>query len=488
MTNMTIPPLDPQDWEQYRALAHRMVDESLDYLRDVRDRPTWKPMPAEVREALTSEPLPRAGIGDEAVYEEFLSLVRPYPNGNIHPRFWGWVMGTGTPQAAMEDFLASVMNPNVGGFEQSPVLVEKQVIKWCAELMGFPTSAGGILVSGGTMANDVCLAVARQKGAGFDVRTEGLQGEHPTLLVYGSTETHGWLKKGCELLGLGSAAFRRVPVHEDFTVNVAEMQAMIAADRAAGHRPVCIVGTSGTVQTGATDDLVALADLAAREKLWFHVDGAFGAMAALSPETAPQVKGQERADSIAFDLHKWGYLPFDVACVLVRDDADLVETFSAQGAYLASEKRGLMAQSGVFFADRGIELTRSFKALKVWMRLRAAGTDTLGLHIARNVEQAQRLASLVSANPELDLLAPAPLNIVNFRYLAPGLDAAALDALNREILISLQEEGTAVPSGTVIRGRFSIRVAIANHRSTDADFDALVEAVVRLGRSLTAAK
>ncbi len=485
---MTIPPLDPQDWEQYRALAHRMVDESLDYLRDVRERPTWKPMPAEVREALTSEPLPRVGIGDEAVYEEFLSLVRPYPNGNIHPRFWGWVMGTGTPQAAMEDFLASVMNPNVGGFEQSPVLVEKQVIKWCAELMGFPTSAGGILVSGGTMANDVCLAVARQKGAGFDVRTEGLQGDHPTLLVYGSTETHGWLKKGCELLGLGSAAFRRVPVHEDFTVNVAEMQAMIAADRAAGHRPVCIVGTSGTVQTGATDDLVALADLAAREKIWFHVDGAFGAMAALSPETAPQVKGQERADSIAFDLHKWGYLPFDVACVLVRDDADLVETFSAQGAYLASEKRGLMAQSGVFFADRGIELTRSFKALKVWMRLRAAGTDTLGLHIARNVEQAQRLASLVSANPELDLLAPAPLNIVNFRYLAPGLDAAALDALNREILISLQEEGTAVPSGTVIRGRFSIRVAIANHRSTDADFDALVEAVVRLGRSLAAAK
>jgi glutamate/tyrosine decarboxylase-like PLP-dependent enzyme len=480
---MTIPPLDPQDWEQYRALAHRMVDDSLDYLRDVRERPTWKPMPAEVREALTSEPLPRAGIGDAAVYEEFLSLVRPYPNGNIHPRFWGWVMGTGTPQAAMEDFLASVMNPNVGGFEQSPVLVEKQVIKWCAELMGFPASAGGILVSGGTMANDVCLAVARQKGAGFDVRTEGLQGDHPTLLVYGSTETHGWLKKGCELLGLGSAAFRRVPVHEDFTVNVAEMEAMIAADRAAGHRPICIVGTSGTVQTGATDDLVALADLATREKLWFHVDGAFGAMAALSPETAAQVKGQERADSIAFDLHKWGYLPFDVACVLVRDDADLVETFSAQGAYLASEKRGLMAQSGVFFADRGIELTRSFKALKVWMRLRAAGTDTLGLHIARNVEQAQRLATMVSANPELELLAPAPLNIVNFRYVAPGLDAAALDALNREILISLQEEGTAVPSGTVIRGRFSIRVAIANHRSTNADFDALVEAVVRLGRA-----
>jgi glutamate/tyrosine decarboxylase-like PLP-dependent enzyme len=482
---MTLPPLDPQDWEQYRALAHRMVDESLDYLRDVRDRPTWTPMPAPVRERLTSEPLPRSGVGDVAVYEEFLADIRPYPNGNIHPRFWGWVMGTGTPQAAMEDFLASVMNPNVGGFEQSPVLVERQVIKWCAELMGFPDTAGGILVSGGTLANDLCLAVARQKGAGFDVRAEGLQGGHPTLLVYGSTETHGWLKKGCELLGLGAAAFRRVPVLDDFTVNVAEMEAMIVADRAAGHRPICIVGTAGTVQTGATDDLEALADLAARQQLWFHVDGAFGSMAALSPDTAAQVKGQERADSIAFDLHKWGYLPFDVACVLVRHDADLVETFSAQGAYLSSEKRGVMAQSGVFFADRGVELTRSFKALKVWMRLRAVGTDTLGRHIARNVAQAHRLAALVQAHPELELLAPAPLNIVNLRYTAPGLDDTALDALNREILISLQEDGVAVPSGTVIRSRFAIRVAIANHRSNDADFDALVEAVVQRGRSLT---
>lgn len=482
---MTIPPLDPHDWEAYRALAHRMVDESLDYLRDVRERPTWQPMPAEVRARLASAPLPRTGIGDAAVYEEFLADVRPYPNGNIHPRFFGWVMGTGTPQAAMEDFLASVMNPNVGGFEQAPVMVERQVIKWCAELMGFPSTAGGILVSGGTLANDLGLAVARQKCAGFDVRAEGLQGRHPTLLVYGSAETHGWLKKGCELLGLGAAAFRRVPTHEDFRVNVAEMAQMIATDRAAGHRPICIVGTAGTVQTGATDDLDALADLAARERLWFHVDGAFGAMAALSPETAAQVKGQERADSIAFDLHKWGSLPFDVACVLVRRDADLVETFSAQGAYLASEKRGLMAESGVFFADRGIELTRSFKALKVWMRFRATGTDILGQHIAQNVRQAQRLAALVRAHAELELLAPVPLNIVNLRYVAPGLEAAALDALNREILISLQEEGIAVPSGTVIKGTFAIRVANVNHRATNADFDLLLNGVVRLGRQLT---
>lgn len=483
---MTTPPLDPQDWDAYRALAHRMLDESLDYLRDVGERRPWTPMPAEVRSALGTEPLPRAGVGDEKAYDDFVSLVRPYPNGNIHPRFWGWVMGTGTPQAAMEDFLASVMNPNVGGFEQSPMLVEKQVVKWLAELMGFPATAGGILVSGGTMANVYGLAVARQKGAGFDVRAEGLQGTHPTLLVYASTEVHGWLKKACELLGLGSASFRKVPVHEDFTVNVSAMAAMIAEDRAAGHRPFCIIGTAGTVQTGATDDLDALADLAEREKLWFHVDGAFGAMAALSRNLAPVLTGMDRADSLAFDLHKWGYIPFDCACVLVRDDADLVETFSMQAAYLTSETRGIMAQSGIHFADRGVELTRSFKALKVWMRMRSAGTETIGAHIARNVRQATYLASLIEAEPALELLAPVPLNIVNFRFVTAGRDDAALDALNREILIQLQEQGIAVPSGTVIRGRFSIRVAIANHRSTDADFQALVEAVVRIGTGLTA--
>lgn len=475
------PPIDPQDWESFRALAHRMVDESLDYLRDVRARRPWTPMPDDVRHALASEPVPRVGRGEAAVYEDFLRLVRPYPNGNIHPRFWGWVMGTGSPQAAMADFLASVVNPNLGGLEQAPVVVEQQVVRWCAELMGFPAGAGGLLISGGTMSNVLGLAVARQRRAGFDVRTDGLQSGHPRLLVYASTEVHGWLKKACEFLGLGSDAFRRVPVGADFRVDVAAMAAMIAADRAAGHRPFCIVGTAGTVQTGATDDLPALADLATRERLWFHVDGAFGALARLSPETAALVAGIERADSLAFDLHKWGYLPFDIACLLTREDAALVETFSMQAAYLTPETRGLMARTGIHFADRGIELTRSFKALKAWMAMRATGTDTIGAHIARNVRQAGYLARLVRASPELELLAPVPLNIVNFRYVRPGADESALDALNREILIQLQERGIAVPSGTTIGGRFAIRVAIANHRSRDDDFAALVDAVTTLG-------
>lgn len=483
-----LPPLDPADWASYRALAHRMLDESLDFLRDVAQRPAFSPMPADVRRAIGNEPLPRSGRGDAAAYEDFVQLVRPYPNNNIHPRFWGWVQGTGSPQGAMADFLASVLNPNVGGFEQAPVLVERQVLRWYAELMGFPSESGGILVSGGTMANVYGLALARHHRAGWDVRRLGAYGG-PPLTVYGSTETHGWLKKACEFLGIGHEAFRRVPVDADFRVDVAAMAAMIAADREAGMQPFCIIGTAGTVQTGASDDLHALADLARREGLWFHVDGAFGAMARLAetPMAQAAVRGMERADSLAFDLHKWGYLPYDIAIILTRDDAQLREAFSMQAAYLASETRGLMAGSGIFFADRGVELSRSFKALKVWMTLRAQGSDLLGRHIARNIEQAQYLESLVRRTPELELLAPVPLNIVNFRFVARGRDRAALDTLNREILVRLQEEGIAVPSGTIIGGQFAIRVAITNHRSTRADFDALVDGVLRLGRELDAA-
>lgn len=481
-----LPPLDPSDWESYRSLAHRMLDESLDYLRDVRERPTWTPTPAAVKAAIHDEPLPREGRGEAAAYDDFLRLVRPYPNGNIHPRFWGWVMGTGTPQSAMADFLSSVINPQMGGLDHAPVYVEQQVVKWFAELMRFPASAGGILISGGTMANVLGLAVARVQKAGWDLRKTGVTGG-PPLRVYASGEVHSWLAKACEFLGMGNEAFHRVPARADFTVDVEAMAAAIAADRAAGLRPFCIVASVGTVQTGASDDLHALADLAAREGLWLHVDGAFGAMAALAELPAAQtaVRGLERADSVAFDLHKWGYLPFDVAMLLTKEDRHLTETFANQAPYLMALPGGLAPGGGIFYNDRGIELTRSFRALKVWMTLRAQGSDLLGQHIARNIAQAQYLAGRVSREAELELLAPVPLNIVNYRFVAPGLGEDALNDLNKRILVRLQEDGIAVPSATVVRGKFSIRVAISNHRSRDDDFDLLVDETLRLGRELT---
>jgi aromatic-L-amino-acid decarboxylase len=482
----SLAPLDPADWNAFGDFAHRVVDETLEHVRTIRDTRAWNTMPASVREAIMSEPVPHTGIGEDAAYRDYVELVRPYPSGNLHPRSWGWVRGNGTPLGAVADFIASSLNPNTGGFDQAPVLVERKVVAWFAELMGFPAGAGGILSSGGTMANVLGLNVARNIKAGFDVRAEGLQGSHPRLLVYAATETHGWLKKGCELLGLGASAFRRVPVDADFRIDVAALQAMIAADRAAGHRPFCIVGTAGTVNTGATDDLVALADVCDRENLWFHVDGAFGALIALCPEYADMVRGMERADSLAFDLHKWGYLPFDIACTLVRRDADLVSTFSVHAAYLEVETRGATANLGFYFADRGIELSRSFKALKAWMSLRAMGTETWAGHIALNIRQMQRFAAIVDAHPALELLAPAPLNVVNFRWTHSGVHGDALDDINREILLRLQESGIALPSATTLPRGYAIRCANTNHRTRDDDFDALVEATVALGEEIRA--
>ena len=491
----TLDPATPEEWAGFRTLGHRMIDDMLGYLASLREQPAWRDMPRGVRETLGSpipRPLPRAGIGAEAAYAEFVENVLPYPNGNRHPRFWGWVMGAGTPLGMMADMLAAGMNANVGGFDQSPKLVEQQVIAWLAELMGMPGSSG-VLVNGGTMASTIGLAVARFAKArelGLDSRADGMQswpGEavRPPLVFYGSSETHGWARKAAELVGLGSRSFRRVPVNADYEVDVGAMQRMIAEDREAGLMPFCVIGTAGTVNTGASDDLTALANLAAAENLWFHIDGAFGALSFLSETLRPQVAGLERADSIGFDLHKWGSLPIECACVLVRDSEAHTAAFASPASYLAATTRGVIA-GGLPFSDRAPELTRSFKALKVWLSLKADGVDKLVRIIEQNVAQTRHLVALIEAHEDLELLAPAPLNIACFRYAPRGLDDTALNDLNAELLLRLQESGIAVPSGTVLGGRYAIRVANVNHRTRREDLDILVEAVVRIGAELRA--
>jgi aromatic-L-amino-acid/L-tryptophan decarboxylase len=474
--------LDPIDPERFRALGHRMLDDMLDHLAALRDRPAWRPIPDDVRAALR-EPLPRAGEGEEAAYQAFAARVLPYPNGNLHPRFWGWVQGTGTPLAMLADMLASGLNPHLAGFHQAPALVEHQVIAWLAEMMGFPAGSSGLLVSGGTMANLLGLAVARHAKAGYDVREEGLAGGRPQLVFYGSTETHGWALKAAELMGLGRRAFRRVAVDDAGRLDPRALAAAIASDRSLGLHPFAVIATAGTVNTGVIDDLPALVALCRREDLWLHVDGAFGALARLSPALRDRLVGLEEADSLGIDLHKWMYLPFDVACVLVRDAGVHRATFASTAPYLGDGERGPIA-GGLPFADRGIELTRSFKALKVWMSLKAYGVETFAALIEQNVALARYLAERVAAHPQLELLAPVTLNVVCFRYAPAGLADEALDRLNRECLLRVQESGVAVPSSTVIDGRFALRVAIVNHRSRREDFDALLDAVLRIGADL----
>ncbi len=477
--------LDPRDWRAFRALAHRMLDDMVSYLETVRDRPVWQPMPEAVRRSF-EEPLPLDPQGQERAYRDFLEHVLPYPQGNIHPRFWGWVNGTGTPLAMLAEMLAAGMNPNLAGYDHAATLVETQVLAWLKEMLGFPPTASGLLVSGGSMANLVGLAVARDRQAGLDLRRQGLKRAEQPLTVYASEEVHSSVQKAVELLGLGSDGLRRVAVRKDLTLDLDALARALREDRRAGLRPIAVVGTAGTVNTGAIDDLDALADLCRGEGLWLHVDGAFGALAAISPRLRPLVRGLERADSLAFDLHKWLYMPYEAGCALVRSAEDHRATFSLLPPYLQAARGGLAAVPPVF-SERGVELSRGFKALKVWLSFKAHGVRKFARLIEQNVAQARHLAQCIEEAPDLELMAPVPLNVVCFRFRAPDLAPADLDELNREILVRLQESGVAAPSSTVLQGRFCLRAAITNHRTRRSDLDLLVDESVRLGRLLSAA-
>ncbi len=467
--------LDPTDWDELRAIGHAMIDDMLDYLRDVRDRPAWQRPSEEARAALMA-PTPREGKPLSEVYDEFKRSILPYPTGNIHPRFWGWVMGNGTPVGMLAELLGGAMNCHVSGYDQSAVLVEKQVIGWLAELMDFPVNTSGLLVSGGTVANLIGLTVARNHALGQGVRSVGVNNSR--AMVYASSQTHGWLDRSCDLLGFGKNSIRYVNVDEHHRIRIDLLHEQIDRDLASGLKPICIVGNAGTVSCGATDDLHALSDLAEQYDIWFHIDGAFGALAKLSPKYRGLADGLERADSVAFDLHKWGYMQYELGVVLVKDGELQSETFGFAPSYLDKFSGGI-APNPTEFASKGIQLSRGFRSLKAWLQLSTYGTDAIGAAIEENIDQIEHLRKLVARTPHLEQVGPSAMNVVCFRYVPENMAASGVNSFNAELLVRIQESGLAVPSNARIGDDFALRVAHTNHRSTREDFDILIESATR---------
>ena len=469
-----------------RILGHSILDDAMDYMETLRDRPVWQHAPSHVKAHFEGPPPADPGAASD-IYQEYLRYIRPYQLGNSHPRFWGWIAGSGTLMGMFADLLAASMDAVSGAFSYlSNNYVELQVIEWCKTLLGYPPTASGLITSGCSASNLIGLSVARNKMAGFDVRSRGMQNAPKQMTIYCSDEAHSSIQKAVELLGFGKDSLRRIPVDRSMQIDLKALKEAITDDRAHGHLPVCVIGCAGTTNTAAIDDLNALADICTEEKCWFHVDGAFGSWAAIAPGYKHLVAGMERADSLAFDLHKWMYIQYPIGCILVRNTGEHRNAFSLTPTYLAhgEGERGLTGVDVNWLSDYGFELSRGFHALKAWMTIKEHGTARYGRIIRQNIDQAHYLARLVEAAPELELALPVSLNIVNFRYIRSGLDDPGLDYLNKQIETELQELGIAVTSTVTIKGRNYLHVGITNHRSLYSDFDTLVREVIRLGNGL----
>lgn len=470
--------LDPADWNTFREQSHRMLDDILDYAEHLRERPVWQPIPHEVRE-LFQEPLPQICSDLETVHAAFMHNILPYTVGNAHPGFMGWVHGGGNPVGMLAELLAAGLNANLGGRDQIPIEVERQIVRWVRELFSFPDTASGLFVTGTSIANLISVLVARTRALGQGVRQQGIAASTTHLTAYTSAGAHQCVAQAMDLSGLGIEALRIIPMNDQFQMDISALSHCIEKDKRSGFTPFFIAGTAGSVDVGAIDPLSDIADLAKKEQLWFHVDGAYGALGKLSPEIAPRLKGIEHADSIAFDFHKWGQVPYDAGFILVRDGTLHLDTFSSPTQYLRRETRG-MAAGSPWPCDLGPDLSRGFRALKTWFTIKVYGAEKLGKIIASTCALAQYLKQQIEILPELELLAPVSLNIVCFRYLCENANT-----VNANIAIALQESGITAPSTTIIHGQIAIRAAIVNHRTTPQDIDALIEATLRFGEKLS---
>jgi aromatic-L-amino-acid/L-tryptophan decarboxylase len=474
----------PSKWEwsadEIKTVGYRVVDIIAEHLTTLPDRPVFQAVPDQIVETFMTGPVPLQGRTPDAILDEFTASIERYPFGNGHPRFFGWVNSPPAVMGIFAEALAAALNPSCAGGNHAAVYVEKQVINWFKQLLGFPQDAYGLLVSGGSMAALTALAVARQAKAGVDIRQRGLQDISSRLTFYKSREGHSCHQKALELLGIGAAQLRVVAHDAAFRMEPSALQRAIEQDRQSGCTPVAVIASAGAVNTGAIDPLDDIADVCRDQDVWLHVDGAYGAPAILSERYADQLAGLSRADSIALDPHKWLCVPVEAGVVLIRDAALQRSTFSLVPPYLRTDANVQGVGGPPWFSEYGFQQTRGFRALKVWMAFLHHGVDGYREAINRTIDLATELASLLRLQQHVELCDPQSLSIVCFRIVPPELadDADGLTAFNKAVLEEVQLGGRAFLSSTVIDGVFWLRACVLNPRTTPADVAMLVETVV----------
>jgi aromatic-L-amino-acid/L-tryptophan decarboxylase len=471
--------------EKFRELGAQLIDRIAGFLESLPSQPvTPAESPADVRRALAAQrTLPQQGADPAQLLNHAADLLFEHSLFNGHPRFWGYITSSAAPIGALGELLAAAVNPNVGAWLLSPMAseIEGQTIRWIAEMLSYPVDCGGLFVSGGNMANFVCFLAARQAMVASDVRTRGMHGTR--LRAYCSKETHTWIQKAADIAGIGTDAIRWIPVDDRMRVNLSELRNQILKDIQAGDKPALVVGNAGSVSTGAVDPLPELAALCREFGLWFHVDGAYGGLAAVLPDAPDAFAGLSEADSVAVDPHKWLYAPLEAGCALVRDPEKLRAAFAYHPVYYHF---GVEATN---YFDLGPQNSRGFRALKVWLALQQVGREGYQRMISDDIRLAQALFERISQYPELEALTQS-LSITTFRYVPTNLDssdekaASYLDELNLELLTRLQASGEAYLSNAVVQGKFALRACVVNFRTSLADIEALPPIVVRMGRAL----
>lgn len=475
---------------EFKALGHDVIDLLAEYYAEIEAAPAFPGCkPADVA-ALFDAPPPEKGESAEAILADWRDKIIPNSSRQGSPRWFGFVNGSGSQIGALADAMVSALNPNCGGWRASPAAteIERRTIRWLAELMGYVPECGGVFVSGGTMANVAALRVALCAKATWDIDADGVQSRNGAgrMTVYmADHETHASLVRAVDLLGLGRSALRGVPSNADFTIDVHALERMLAADTAAGMTPFCLVGHVGSINVGAVDDINALADVAGRRNLWLHLDGACGALGGMLPELHQHLSGMPRADSVSFDAHKWLGVPYEAGCLMVRDIAALRRAFAMQATYLVPAKDN--EYGGVNYFDYGPQLSRSWRALKVWMTLRYYGAEGIRTFFRQTMACARHLHELTMASDDFEVVQPEPLlYIYAFRWAPKALrgNDVLLDELNQQISDELQRRLLAFAMTTRIHGRVTQRLSICSHRTTIADIDATFEAMRAIGREL----